>query len=276
LLIAVPGQGGFGLSDKSNRLIRDALARAAAQPEGIALLASKAGPGLFPPSALAKSAAARCKDEGYLNIVRTESKGKVIREICTITEKGRHFLARESNPREVLEDFVRVLEARHADVEALSSAVREMRQSLHGIQAVVEEILPQLTENSASQPESSNYAAHLNGSPNSSTKMNGSALLNPPPSASLAADSLIAEVKAKLAEWHAAAGASEDCPLPELYRRLETVGRTSIGQYHDCLRQLHDDRMIYLHPWTGPLYAMPEPAYALLVGHEIAYYASIR
>jgi len=266
------------LADKSTRLIRDALTRAAAQPAGIALLASKSGPGLFPQSALAKSAAARCKDEGYLNVVRTESKGKVIREICTITEKGRHFLARQSSPREVLEDFVRVLESRHADIEALSDAVREMRQSLQGIQAVVEDILPQLTESNVTQPNGDHYAPHRNGSPNSSTKMNGSALLvnPPPPATSMATDSLIAEVKAKLAEWHAAAGASEDCPLPELYRRMETAGRTSIGQYHDCLRQLHDDRMIYLHPWTGPLYAMPEPAFALLVGHEIAYYASIR
>ena len=28
--------------------------------------------------------------------------------------------------------------------------------------------------------------------------------------------------------------------------------------------------------WTGPLYAIPEPPLALLVGHEIAYYASPR
>ena len=38
----------------------------------------------------------------------------------------------------------------------------------------------------------------------------------------------------------------------------------------------HDLGKIYLHPWTGPLYDIPEPPYALLIGHEIAYYASIR
>ena len=48
----------------------------------------------------------------------------------------------------------------------------------------------------------------------------------------------------------------------------------TIGAFHDCLRQLHADGSIYLHPWTGPLYALPEPAYALLVGHGVAYYAS--
>jgi hypothetical protein len=42
------------------------------------------------------------------------------------------------------------------------------------------------------------------------------------------------------------------------------------------LRSLHDRERIYLHPWTGPLYALPEPAFALLIGHEVAYYASLR
>ena len=50
----------------------------------------------------------------------------------------------------------------------------------------------------------------------------------------------------------------------------------SVGLFHDALRQLHEDHQVYLHPWTGPLYALPEPAFALLVGHEVAYYASIR
>ncbi len=257
------------MADKSNRLIRDALSRAAAEPDGFALLGSKTEPGLFPPTSLAKTAASRCKDEGYLEVVRTESKGKLDREICVLTEKGRHFLIRESSPREVLEDFVRVLENRHADVETLSESVREMQRSLDGIRSAVEQILPRLT---------SAARAGQNGTIHNGVNMNGSAMLQspPPPTASSASETLIAEVKEKLAEWHAAAGASEDCPLPDLYRRLETAGRTSIGQFHDCLRRLHDDQMIYLHPWTGPLYAMPEPAFALLVGHEIGYYASIR
>ncbi len=255
------------MADKSKRLIRDALSRAAAEPDGCALLAGKTEPGLFPPTAIARVAAERCKNEGYLQVVRTEAKGKISREICALTDKGRHYLLRQADPREVLEDFVRVLESRQADVGALAESVQKVQQSLQGIQAAVVEILPRVAESSPSR----------NGTKHNGVSMNGSALLTapPPPTASMATDALIAEVKAKLAEWHAA-GASEDCPLPELYRRLETAGRTSIGQFHDCLRQLHDDRMIYLHPWTGPLYALPEPAFALLVGHEIGYYASIR
>ena len=251
------------MADKSIRLIRDALSRAAAEPDGLALLASKSDPGLFPPTAFARAAAERCKDEGYLNVVRTEAKGKVARDICVLTDKGRHFLVRQSNPREVLEDFVRVLESRRAEVDSLRDSVAKMQQSLQSMQSAVEALLPRLAE--AHGPIAN--GVHMNGS---------ATLLAPPPSAAMATDVLIAEVKSKLAEWHAAAGASEDCPLPELFRQIEAAGVTSIGQFHDGLRLLHDDRMIYLHPWTGPLYSLPEPAFALLVGHEIAYYASIR
>jgi hypothetical protein len=72
-------------------------------------------------------------------------------------------------------------------------------------------------------------------------------------------------------------GALGDCPLPDLYgeaRRL--VPTLTIGQFHDGLRTLHQRAQIYLHPWTGPLYELPEPTLALLAGHEVAYYASFR
>ncbi len=82
-----------------------------------------------------------------------------------------------------------------------------------------------------------------------------------------------AEVTAVLADWRAPG----DCPLPELFARLrQKYDGLTIGQFHDRLRRLHESGAIYLHPWTGPLYTLPEPSFALLVGHEIAYYASRR
>jgi hypothetical protein len=60
-------------------------------------------------------------------------------------------------------------------------------------------------------------------------------------------------------------------------RRLRSAHSSlTIGQFHDGLRELHNREQVYLHPWTGPLYELPEPAYALLIGHEVAYYASER
>jgi hypothetical protein len=79
-----------------------------------------------------------------------------------------------------------------------------------------------------------------------------------------------------LSAWHES-GALGDCPLTVLFRRVhvDDSGLT-IGLFHDRLRLMHQGARVYLHPWTGPLHEMPEPAYALLVGHEIAYYASFR
>lgn len=79
-----------------------------------------------------------------------------------------------------------------------------------------------------------------------------------------------AEVLEALAVW--SSGVGEDCPLPELHSRL--ASRPTLGTFHDALRTLHRSGRIYLHPWTGPLYSLPEPGFALLVGHEVAYYAS--
>jgi hypothetical protein len=77
-------------------------------------------------------------------------------------------------------------------------------------------------------------------------------------------------IAAALAEWRQA----EDCPLPELYARLPL--RPGLGAFHDGLRKLLQQGVIELHPWTGPLYALPEPEYALMAGHEVAYYARSR
>jgi hypothetical protein len=90
-------------------------------------------------------------------------------------------------------------------------------------------------------------------------------------------EELAGAVVAHLADWAASAGAAQDCPLPDLYRALAVREHPpTIGAFHDCLRHLHAARQVYLHPWTGPLYALPEPAFALLVGHEVAFYASWR
>jgi len=247
------------LADKSTQLILDALTRAAAEPGGLSLYANKTEPGLFPATSVARAAADRAKADGLLKVVVSEAKSRSAREVCVLTDKGMHFLVQQAGPRQLLEDFVRVLEDRQAAVAEVGDSVARMADGLATIRALIEDVLPRLTNHPATN------GALMNG------------VVTPPrPQVSAASDALIADVKARLAEWHAAAGASQDCPLPDLFRKLESADRVSVGLFHDALRQLHDDHQIYLHPWTGPLYAMPEPAFALLVGHEVAYYASIR
>jgi len=68
-------------------------------------------------------------------------------------------------------------------------------------------------------------------------------------------------------------GALADCSAAELFHRLEERGLdVTIGRFHDSLRRLREAGRLRLAPWTGPLYELPEPALALLIGHEVLYY----
>lgn len=271
------------MADKLTQHITDALSKAAAEPAGLPLFAAKGEPGLFPTAA--KLAAQKAASDGLVQVVRTETKGKTSRELFGITERGWEQLLAAVNPKQVLEDFVRVLESRQSEVGELLGTAKRMADSLHGLKDAVSRVLPQIatarmlsneadsTERSAGPSVSlptADFGSRLNV--NGTPHMNGTALLEAPVETGV---ELAEVVLSRLADWSGAAG--EDCPLPELFLSLGTrEPQPSIGEFHDVLRKLHADGAIYLHPWTGPLYALPEPALALLVGHGVAYYASAR
>jgi hypothetical protein len=237
------------VADKSTQLVLDALSRAAADPGGLPLYGNKKSPGLFATTAAAKQAAQRCKDEGYLRVLASQSQGKRQLEICTITEKGLACLLSQVSPKQVLEELVRSLKGREAQVGELLATAREWQTALETLQGTVQTVLQQIQK-----------PANAAG---------------PMPSAN-GSEAWPAAVVAYLVQWQTS-GASGDCPLPKLCRQAQaTASGLTIGHFHDGLRRLHEQEKIYLHPWTGPLYEIPEPAYALLIGHEIAYYASLR
>jgi hypothetical protein len=243
------------LADKSTAQVLNALSRAIADPQGVPLHGRKDYPGLFPGNAAGRLAALRCKEEGYLRLVRTETRGKTTHEICAITEKGVAFLLSQVSPKQVLEDFIRALEMRQGQTSQLLATASEMQVSLDFLKKLAERVLAQV-QGQSSQSEA--YKSNNGLIPAGGHKCCEEHLLN------------------LMALWNES-GASEDCPLPGLYRQAhERSSDLTIGQFHDDLRRLYDQERLYLHPWTGPLYAIPEPSYALLVGHEIAYYASIR
>ena len=61
--------------------------------------------------------------------------------------------------------------------------------------------------------------------------------------------------------------------VADLYERLRQRRLPlTVGQFHDTLRALRAAGRLRLSAWTGPLYELPEPALALLVGAEVLYY----
>ena len=236
------------MADKSTQLVLDALTRAVADPAGTLLHGSKAAPGLFTRTAPAKQAAQRCKDEGYLHVLRTETKGKTAQEVCAITEKGLAFLLAQVSPKRVLEDFIRTLEARKGQIDQLLDTTRGIQANLDALKAAAEKVLAHVTA-----PAPVNRGPSQNGS-----------------------EDWLSTVIARLIQWHKS-GQPEDCALPELYQRAKQAApHLTVGEFHDGIRKLHEEERIYLHPWTGPLHELPQPVFALLIGHEIAYYASVR
>ena len=155
------------------------------------------------------------------------------------------------HPKKILEDFVRVLEERSDQVRELLQTLGSMARNLEGLKASVAAVLPRV-ETAKIQVPMSRFADSVSEP-----------------------GDLASAIHAYLANWRPDGGG--DCPLPELYRSV-ACGRSdcTLGRFHDAIRWLHDAGRIYLHPWTGPLYAMPEPGYALMVGHNVAYYASAR
>jgi hypothetical protein len=243
------------VADKSSQLVLGALTRAAADALGVPLHGTKAAPGLFPATALGKQAAQRCCAEGYLAAVDPgpAPAGRAAAPRLTLTDKGRAYLLGQVSPRQVLEDFVRVLEAREAQAAGLLDAARQMQAHLEALRSAVGPVL------AACRPAEA---------PPAPGGLNGlyQAFCHDRPAEPAG------RITAHLQAW-AASNPLEDCPLPELYR---AAAPASIGAFHDALRRLASAALVHLHPWTGPLYAIPEPAYALLVGHEVAYYASLR
>jgi hypothetical protein len=224
------------VADKTTLLLLSALRRALAEPGGMPLHGGKASPGLFSSTSSGKQLAQRCLEEGLIQPLETDAR------LHVLSEKGLDWLMSQASPRTVLEDFVRALEARQAESAALLNAARQIQTTLEGLHGRVDRVLQQLPAGQIA-PTSSDVGPKEN-------------------------------ILEFLTRWQSSRGVSEDCPLPELYR--QAAGSLSIGGFHDGLRQLHDSGQLYLHPWTGPLYALPEPSFALLVGHEIAYYASPR
>jgi hypothetical protein len=263
------------VADKSSQLVINALTRAAATATAVPWHGSKAAPGLFPATAAGKQAAQRCRDEGYLSAATTgaeldSSGGTAVKvragaELCTITEKGLAYLFNQVSPRQVLEDMVRVLEEREGQFAQLLTAARSAQANLESLKANVQCVLEQVRAGERAAP-----APPTNGD------LKGLFHAFQGKSANGTGDSLERALLAHLTRW-ASSGSSGDCPLPDLFRHAQsTYPGLSIGQFHDALRYLDGKQEVSLHPWTGPLYVMPEPAYALLVGHVIAYYASVR
>src|SRR5262249_22012822 len=109
------------------------------------LLASRSEAGLFPSTSAMKAVAQKCLAEGYFKVARTETRGKLTCDFYALSDSGWEFLLAHVNPKQVLEDFVRVLESRQGEVDGLLAVATRMADSLEGLKEAVARVLPQIT-----------------------------------------------------------------------------------------------------------------------------------
>jgi hypothetical protein len=256
------------VADKLTALTLAALAKVAASPAGMALYGTRSVPGLFPNTTTGRTAARRAVDQSYL------TPNRLGKETYAATDSGLQFLLDQSNPKAVLEDLVRGLEARQQQVNELLSSAQTMTAELSSLKRTVAAVLPAVVQTRLAlspSPLGGEGLGVRGDIRNGSVSSQASASTN---TRTCVADTFPSAILARLSDWSNTAGAGQDCPLPDLYRSLTVGDDLTVGRFHDGLRALHAAGQLYLHPWTGPLYALPEPAFALLIGHEVAYYAS--
>ena len=155
-----------------------------------------------------------------------------------ITERGRQWVLQKENTRLLLEDLLRAAEAQVDRLQSMQSVWAQYHEQLEQHRSDVARVLERLPQQSEHLSIEPFVVDHLSG--------------------------------------YQQSGQPGDCSLAELYHRLiDRHAGITIGQFHDCLRAMHRAGRLRLAPWTGPLYQLPEPALALLIGHEVLYYVHL-
>lgn len=232
--------------ETASPLLLNALARAAGTPDGLPLRGGKVG--LFPGTSPGRRAAQAALANGHLRVVRTEKRGKAVSEHCGLTDHGLDLLLQQADPSAVLERLLAAIEARQGELHDLSEGVRHCAASLDELRRHTQRTLERVRTDNAGIP-----------TPSQKSAQDWKAL-----------------VPAFLRHW-AEAHPAEDCPLPELYREVQqNAPGLTLGQFHDGIRALYEHEQVHLHPWTGPMHEIPDPALAMLIGHALAYYVSVK
>jgi hypothetical protein len=248
------------MADKITEVLLDALRRAIAEPTEQRLFRSGKLPGLFTGrTSVYAEAASQALRDGLLEVVRSETKGKVTTDWVRPSPRGVLFVHEHESPLRPLEevrDLLRVsregipvwlAEMRH-DLQALVAKVAgEAERWSHRLDVLGQRVEEALRRTDAGKTEGAN----------------GSAKAVP-----WALDALT------YLDRRQTGGAAGHCPLPELFAALRLQhDALSMTAFHDGLRRLADHRALQLYPFQGRADELPQPEYALLDGATVLYYA---
>jgi DNA-binding PadR family transcriptional regulator len=212
-----------------------ALKRGLTEPGEHRLFAAGKVPGLFPSkSGVSGQLAAWAMQNGWIETVRTESRGRTIIEWVRVTPRGVAYIAEHDSPQALLRELRELLGFSQRGLPAwlacTSAELRRLEESLtrstNARLARIDALLERVEETLRRIELRS-------------------------PGISEAMNSLIPWADAALTyldQRRQTRGASP-CPLPELFEALrQTVPELTLRDFHDGLRRMGDLRIIQLHP----------------------------
>jgi hypothetical protein len=239
---------------RRTELLLDALKAALAVPGEHRLFRAGKLPGLFPArTGQASEAALHAIQEGLLETVRTETKGKLVTEWVRATPQAVGFVHEHDSPRSILRELKDVLNATREGVPAfMAEAKAELAALSANFEVRASAMLARL-DDLAKRCESALRRAETTGS-------------------------AIAEPVARVVPWavdaleyldkRSVSGGTGDCPLPELFQAV--CGRfpdLTLPAFHDGVKRLHDVRAVRLLPTDE----IAEPEYAVVVEGKLMY-----
>ena len=244
--------------DRIRETLLEALAVAIAGGEARLWKAGKLD-GLFPArTAACAEAAQRAIEQGLLERVRIEAKGKTEIEWVRITPRGVQFLHDHESP-------VRALHELRA---ALRQGQRAMPAWLDEMGAVLESAKERLREDAARWEARLDALEQRVG--DALRRLEASGPLVPP---ELAREHPWCIDALNYLDRRRTAGAPEACPLPELFAAVaEHHPALPLGAFHEGLRRLHQRKAVLLRPAASGA-DLPSPEFALYDGSEVYYFA---
>ncbi|MFL5340211.1 MAG: hypothetical protein ACJ8F7_08660 [Gemmataceae bacterium] len=249
------------MNDRATDALMAALKQALAEPGEHRLYRGGKLAGLFAgrggPSG---GAAAQALRDGLLEVTRTETKGRVAVEWARLTPKGVEFLHAHESPLAVLRELQSSLRTTRAGVPVWLEAMRQQWQAFsQQMHADMEQMLKRLDALAERVEEALRRSDAI-----------GPAL---PPGVSASVPWAIDALT--YLDHRRDSGATEDCPLPELFAAIrQQHPQLSLVEFQDGLRRLLDHKALRLLPFRTNNGELPEPEYVMCEGPDLLYYAS--
>jgi hypothetical protein len=239
----------------------EALKQAMAEPGEHRLYKSGKLAGLFPGRTGAHIEAARqALRDGFLEVVRSETKGKSTVEWVKLTQKGVDFLLNHESPARAMDELRDVLQMTK---EGLPAWLVQIRRGLQEqADKVVEEVRTVLGK---LESLSVRIGEALTRAEESAPKL---------PAAATEAFPWALEALTYL-DRRRDGGAPSPCPLPDLFATIQSRDQNlTMNTFHAGLRSMQERGVLKLVPFTGTPEELPQPEYALLDGTTMCYYVT--